>query len=195
MSSVRFDTLDFEVLLKRFYEDLRQQSVSSYPKGIPVTWLRWQDRQWIEEFEFQELRDQLKQDTHKAPRIRHFGESSLEALVDHYKQLTPEQIEQLEAGTLVSSFVPVVSQRDKKILGVLFFPKALDAKQLQVVQTAMQAWAIPLELGLEHWTAVHLSLTDDVTGLFNQRYLPQVLNKQAAKISRCFLSTSIISRR
>ena len=184
MSNVQFDTLDFEVLLKRFYEDLHNQG---FP-GLPMSWLRWQDCNWIEDYTFEELTEQLKEDVHHAPRIRYFGGATLQDLVTNFKKLNPIQREKLEAGHPVFldgiCFMPMLLNRSKNIFGLLFFPTQYDFQQVQQIQAVIEAWRIPLELSLEHWTAMHLSLTDDVTGLFNQRYLPQVLNQEIRRSER-----------
>lgn len=184
MSKVQFDTLDFEVLLKRFYEDLNNQG---FP-GLSMSWLRWQDCNWIEEYSFDELTEQLKEDVHHAPRIRHFGGSTLQSLVTNFKKLDPIHREKLTGGHTVyfedSCFMPILLNRSKDIFGVLFFPNKYEFNQVVKIQSCIEAWRIPLELSLEHWMAMHLSLTDDVTGLFNQRYLPQVLNQEIKRSER-----------
>lgn len=196
MSKVNFDTLDFDVMLKRAYESLRQECSEPNIKGFPVSWLRWSDRHWISEFTFDDLRDQLKQDTHQAPRIRHFGGSSLEDLVESYKSLQPQHFEQLEAGSTVKTnsctLMPVMSPRSHTILGVLVWPASYQEPQFKQIQSKIEPWLIPLDLCLEHWSAVHLSLTDDVTGLFNQRYLPQVLNQEILRAQRSKQNFSVL---
>lgn len=193
MSNIKFDTLDFDVILKRCFEDLRRQCPIPHLKGFPVSWLRWQDRHWIIEFTYEELREQIKQDTHKAPRMRHFGGSNMEELVENYKLLKPAQYEALEDGktvtvvnpkTGVSYFVPVISPRNHNLLGVMLLPANFLENHTKQIQNSLKPWLTPLDLCLEHWSAVHLSLTDDVTGLFNQRYLPQVLNQEILRAQR-----------
>lgn len=188
MSNIQFDTLDFEVLINRFYADLRSQNIDEKSQSFPMTWLRWQDRHWINEFSIEELREQIKEDVHRAPRVRHFGGANLQDLVTNFKNLEAVQFEKLESGHVVylpeSCFVPIVSGRSKDLVGVLYFPANYNIQQLAQIQTSIEAWRIPLDLSLEHWTALHLSLTDDVTGLFNQRYLPQVLNQEIMRAQR-----------
>ena len=189
MTKVNFDTLDFDTMLKRCYEALRHDCPTPNIKGYPVSWLRWADREWINDFTLSELRDQIKQDTHKAPRMRHFGGSCLEDLVECFKKLQPKQIEQLEAGQLVfvdeaCTFMPVISPRNQTILGVLAWTAPYEESQLKQIENTLKAWLTPLDLCLEHWTAIHLTLTDDVTGLFNQRYLPQVLSQEILRAQR-----------
>lgn len=196
MIKVSFDTLDFDIMLKRCYEALRQECSTPNIKGFPVSWLRWSDREWINEFSFEDLREQIKQDTHKAPRIRHFGGSSLEDLVAQYKKLQPNQVDQIETGIMVTidncTFMPVMSPRSKNILGVLAWTAPYQGQQLLQIQSKLMPWLTPLDLSLEHWSAVHLSLTDDVTGLFNQRYLPQVLSQEILRAQRSKENFSVL---
>ena len=72
-------------------------------------------------------------------------------------------------------------------LGMLYF-EGVDHPRPEQLQNRIQAYLARtekyLEFGYDHWKAVTMSYADDLTGLYNQKYLPVAIDREIQRASR-----------
>lgn len=93
------------------------------------------------------------------------------------------------------TLIPVPSVRGDKPLGFIFLQQdgmapVIKKSHLEgILQSGLVRW---IEFGLEHWQALHLSLRDDLTNLYNQKYLTDVLENEIKRAERSKSSFSVL---
>lgn len=87
---------------------------------------------------------------------------------------------------LADVLVPVIG-KDQKPLGYLFIwdvPRFQKARTLQKMNWFSAKIARHLQFAFEHWLAKSQSFCDDLTGLYNQRFMANVLESEINRCSR-----------
>lgn len=159
-------------------------------------WVRWQE---LPHF-LQGDRDSLALETEisaiRSPRLMSYREAEPIHLFELlWQTLKPTDLENLcaqqfriqRAGAIPVLYVMVKSLDEVTPLGLIVV-EGIQTREAELLAPqlleSIKLMARFIEFGLAHWDGKNLALVDDLTDLFNQRYLPTVLENEINRAKR-----------
>ena len=115
------------------------------------------------------------------------GKAKLVINPNREEQFDPEVDEAIVKNPSSMICLPILSKGS--VLGVLVFltapeEEALSQEKLQLIETFSDYLAIAVENAMNYQKVQDLSITDDLTKLYNSRYLPVLLEREIARSKR-----------
>ncbi len=161
-----------------------------------IHWMRWPAAAHILSGDRASLGLEMEVSATRSPRMMSYRTVELDKLFDIiWQTLTPEKLENLVTANFLEErsgqtpilYVVIKSLNDGSPLGLLAFEGCSGGEAqslgLQVAES-MKLMTRFLEFGLAHWDGKRLALVDDLTELFNQRYLPTVIENEINRSKR-----------
>lgn len=193
MRRLLFDHLDVNLMLEFMLKHVGDPRYSDN-----VHWLSWDDAEALAMVGAAHDLEGSGLHFLKTPRLKSFIDQPFDKVLGHFKtNLNPQNWTRLCDGESVCinqvSLFPVSNANYR--LGVLSFEnlRTLDVERLHYSLKQFFEIFVPyLRFGLMHWEAIQLSYKDELTDLYNQRYLPMVLDKEIHRAQRSKQSFSVL---
>ena len=160
-------------------------------------WVHWDEVQHLAEAESESLSLELETKYHKTPRLRSWrGEADIQHVVNLVREfpLVKKMSHLAEGGYLVLDqsgtqhlLFPLKGSQDKANLSCLLIEDLHDGDPefiVKMMRDSLAHLARHIEFSYQYYEAMHLSYVDDLTELYNQRYLPKVLDNEISRAKR-----------
>lgn len=169
-----------------------------------IHWIRWGDVSHILQGDHKSLSLEMEMTTARSPRLMSWRETDLDHLFHVlWQSLQIEDLPLLLSHQFRTSrrdgkqylFLTLMSLDKETPLGVLVFegvPEGdLDSLALQILESA-KLMSRFVEFGLSFWDSKTMAMVDDLTELYNQRFLPVVLDNEISRARRSGKSFSLL---
>lgn len=194
-----FDSFDVGLML--------DEMLKYFGQRIPcenLYWVRWDDVGHIVEADEEALKLEADAKYMRTPRLRTYEDTPatevFEILRKTLKGRNIEEFGQCRAlvaeakqGKLV--LIPVKAKSQGQLLGCLMIDR-LDVEDtnelVDQIGSSLEIMSKYLDFGYAYWDAKNLSYIDDLTQLYNQRYLPQVLDQEISRARRMGSGFSVL---
>ncbi len=171
---------------------------------VNLHWVRWADLLHIISEDRTNVRIELEVEQSRSPRMLSYREADVDGLIDVIcGGLPPGEIDQMvklgghssHVGGVGTLFVPIVPLIGGDPLGLLVLEgvdRAEHQDLITQVSATLKLMSRFIEFGLSHWDSKHLAMKDDLTDLYNQRFLPVVLDNEINRAARRKQTFSIL---
>ncbi|MBX7230547.1 MAG: GGDEF domain-containing protein [Bdellovibrionales bacterium] len=161
-----------------------------------VHWIRWKDLPKLLEMDERTLTMEMESAALRTPRFMSLHEiNPMDFLLTLREELTPELINQLIKNKFFtknthqksSLCVCVMPFDGLNPLGLLYFEKCPRGEPEKLVPQILETLRLMvrfIEFGLIFWDSKNLTMMDDLTELYNQRFLPLVLENEISRSKR-----------
>jgi diguanylate cyclase (GGDEF)-like protein len=167
-----------------------------------IHWIRWADIGHIQKSDSQILNLEMELAAVRSPRLRSYRDVDIQRVFNLVWQALPieDTAALLEKGFLSvklgNQSVLFVTVGDGEIpMGCLVFENPVSDTQegdIFQIQYALQLMKRFIHFGLIHWESRNLSMIDDLTSLYNQRYLPTIIDHEISRAQRRGQSFSVL---
>jgi diguanylate cyclase (GGDEF)-like protein len=160
-------------------------------------WIHWDEVQHLAHAESESLSLELETKYHKTPRLRSWrGEQDIEHAVKLVRQfpLAKKMNHLIEGGYLVLNqegtqhlMFPLKGSKNQNNLSCLLIEDLHDGEPefiVKMMRDTLAHLALHIEFSYQFYEAMNLSYIDDLTELYNQRYLPKVLDSEISRAQR-----------
>lgn len=194
-----FDTIEINEIL--------DQALSHFGSKVlckNIHWIQWSEVQHLSEADAESLNLEVETKYHRTPKIRSKEQESVRHIVDLARSFPlKKRLHHLaKGGHLVQSakgtqhlLFPIQGSEGKKNISCLLVENLHDGEPefiVNMMRDVLKRMVRHIEFGYQLWEAKNLSFSDDLTDLYNQRYLPQVLDTEIARAKRACTKFSVL---
>ncbi|MCB0407999.1 MAG: GGDEF domain-containing protein [Bdellovibrionales bacterium] len=169
-----------------------------------IHWIQWNEIQHLAEVDADTLNLEVETRYHRTPKIRSLHTTHLKQIVELARSfpLSKKMHHLAQGGVLIQAsdltqhlLFPIQGSHGKKNISCLLIEDLHDGdtdllvNQIRDILSVMVKY---IEFGYELWDAKSLSFKDDLTDLYNQRYLPLVLDSEMARAKRACTKFSVL---
>lgn len=194
-----FDTLEIHEVLSRALQHLGAKILCEN-----IHWVQWAELKHVAETDAQILDLEVETKYHRTPKLRSLHETSVQdvvrlvrsfPLVKKFPHLTEGNFLLLNSGSRQHLLFPILDHTGHRNFSCLLIENLHDGEPefiIKQVRSALSAMVRHIEFAYELWAAKNESFLDDLTSLYNQRYLPLVLDSEMARSKRAYTKFSVL---
>lgn len=167
-------------------------------------WVRWGDLLHIINGVRPNIKIELEMEQTRSPRMLSYREGDIEGLIDLICSGLPmSEIDEMlkqggrsvfanGSGTLFVPVLPLVGEDPMGLIVVEGVDRSEHQNLLSQLSATLKLMSRFIEFGLSHWDSKHLAMKDDLTDLYNQRFLPVILENEINRAARRKQTFSIL---
>lgn len=169
-----------------------------------IHWIDWKELQHLKSVDGDSLNLEIEAKYHKTPKIKSQRDSSVKNVANLVRAFPlMAKMQSLEGnGYIVQKtngnqhlLFPIRDSKNKRNLACLLVENLHNGEPKYIVDFMRETILFMvrhIEFAYELWEAKNLSFSDDLTELYNQRYLPLVLDTEIARSNRSGTKFSIL---
>ncbi len=194
-----FDTIEINEVL--------DQALSHFGSKVlckNIHWIQWSEIQHLSEADVESLNLEIETKYHRTPKIRSKESSEVRHIVDLARSFPlKKRLHHLaQGGHLLQTargtqhlLFPIQCSEGKKNIACLLVEDLHDGESefiVNMMRDVLKRMVRHIEFGYQLWEARNLSFSDDLTDLYNQRYLPHVLDTEISRARRTCTKFSVL---
>ncbi len=194
-----FDTLDIHEVFGQALKHLGSRVLCKN-----IHWVQWSELQHLARVDSESLDLEVETKYHRTPKLRSLHDENVRHIV-HLARSFPlvKKLPHLAEGHFLLKrsqdsqhlLFPIRESSGNRNLSCLLIENLHDGEPeyvIKQVRDALKNMVRHIEFAYELWEAKNLSFMDDLTDLYNQRYLPMVLDTEIARAKRACTKFSVL---
>lgn len=194
-----FDTIEINEIL--------DQALAHFGSKVlckNIHWIQWDEVQHLSEADVESLNLEVETKYHRTPKIRSREPAEVRQIVDLARSFPlKKRLHHLaQGGYLVQQargtqhlLFPIQGSEGKKNISCLLVEDLHDGEPefiVSMMRDVLKRMVRHIGFGYQLWEARNLSYSDDLTDLYNQRYLPHVLDTEISRAKRSCTKFSVL---